>query len=580
MIVIKGSAETGSSKVTDVFNHARQKLYENITRIIHNESKNLEISGIQYHGIMDSVDTGIAVHHLSVSYIKNGLHINQQLIPIIPNDYQIITRASSTLNKIALVMHENLLQGGKVENPDVNAPIQNLKGPGFLSSITKLLKRGNTHLNIERNQINACIGIAGFVILIVTIMLATGLSAGAIAGIGAAIVLSALIIIAVLVAAKKISSAQAIVYGLLIILMLGLAVSPVGATALLAFKILYGAALIAQGAVFNITRAVLGLGIDDRKNHQIARGLGDKPLPVSSSILGNLFLTTRGLGYVVLGVLTIVSISLSIALPGWQALDETVKWLSRSIYYFMNPLTWAPRIVTTIMDKINLTKYHNQLKTLYGKGTPEECVKTLRWLQQNLIHLDFSPNASRTLPEMLMNHIHTATKQSDDPPASYEELEKIITDNNVDDAKTFIQCLMKTNQRKIDFAKTQLRIYISYEIINPILFLLGDLITIIPGFQNWLTEKVFDLHPQTSIVVNQVASEAITNASAIGDSWQSLLSTLRSLFAAKIYIETRDLIDNPPKDTKDPTEPSHEFWLLFWRLIHEKIIEGRKNKKL
>ena len=571
---------------SDEFNQTRQKLLDNITKIIRNKSENTEISGIQYHGIMDSVDADKAVHNLFVSYIVNGLHINRQLIPIIPEDYTIITEASSTLNKTALVGHKNLVQGGKVENPDV----KNLKGPGFLSSITKLLKKGNTHLNIERNQINACIGIAGFVILIVTIMLATGLSAGAIAGIGAAIVLSAIIIIAVLVAAKKISPAQAIVYGLLIILMLGLAVSPVGATALLAFKIIYGAALIAQGAVFNITRAVLGLGIDDRKNHQIARGLGDKPLPISSSILGNLFLTTRGLGYVVLGVLTIVSISLSIALPGWQALDETVKWLSRSIYYFMNPLTWAPRIVTTIMDKISLTKYQDQLKTLYGEGTPEECTKTLRWLQQNLIHLDFSPIASRTSLEMLMNHIHTATKQSDAPLATYEELEKIITDNNFDNARTFIQRLMETNQRKIDFAKIQLRIYILYEIINPILFLLGDLITIIPGFQNWLTEKVFNLHPQTSIVVNQVASEAITNASAIGDSWQSLLSTLRSLFAAKIYIETRDRIDNPPtvdnvnvkpqKDTKDPTEPCHEFWLLFWRLIHEKIIEGRKNKKL
>jgi hypothetical protein len=570
----------------------------------------------QIQKIQDGVINGRTVHQVFVSYQANGIRIEDSFIST-QSEYQSITDNLSSLNKTANIAHQHIIKTGtlidddpSVERAEPSAKKTNTevvhassstsksteesKIKSFFSSVQKTLKLGNTHLNIERNQINTFIALIGIVLLIVTLMGIAGTGVGA-GGLVAGLFALMIVVLIILVATKKISVQQAIVYGLIITIMLSLIICPgVGPIALLSFKIIYGVAVLCQGLIFGIPRGILGLAIEDRKNFKIAQALGTNARPVNA-ILGNVFTILKGIGYFVVGALKIsyaicqiVMAAHGVPLPDLDLLKEVIVWCSRIIYYALNSLSLIPKIITSMKDSQNHQQYQNDLNKIFGTGSVAECTNTLRWLQQNLIKLDLNPGSDQKHLQRIMQNIHAAIKQTDESlcelSANYEYLESLLTSLREGDATTanhFITHLLASNKQKLTLAKTQKNVSLAYMIGNPILFFLGDL-TSIPGFVDNLAEHVFNVtpdHPAADASHHLNDLKTTTDGDIVQKTWENLASAARTQFAAKIYTETRDKIDNPPpqkikyRDSNPTimpipqvsTYPHYDVWHTLWK---------------
>jgi len=479
----------------------------------------------------------------------------ERQIPISPPEFKTVRDTTNKIITRANQQYQAVIKSHQIGN--------------FLKSIMNVLRMGNVNWGIDRNRLNNCIALGGLLILILSLIPA-GLSTGALAGIGIVIIISTTIALAILVYQKKLSISQATAYSLLVILITSLVLSPVGATALLVFKLFYGVTLLVQGAVFGVIRGGIGLVADKKTKYEVAREINDSSRLLNAKIamVSDSFSIAKGVGYSALGILRIISSAMSIAIPGCQVLTNTIIWTTAAVYLGLVNGSLIPKIYINFTDMRRCKEYHSKLEKIYGRGTTEECRQTLLWLRQNLISNGILLQGEQSDP-LLMQKIQESKEMTDSSISQWinvEIIDRLLVDldaNDIEQAQRFIKLILASNLRKHENAKTQLKINLLYLLGNTFLVSFSDPLMTSSEFTNFITDKLLHLNPEAIAGFDPIFQTSMTNAQAIQRAWSCAFSAIKGTLAAQINVGYREYAELPPRIPESEAASIEEFdrWL-------------------
>jgi hypothetical protein len=555
---LSGTVEHGSGNVVS------QALNTKITNIIKAHTLiGAVITNPQLHEFK-TISTISPDHRIYVTYqtiVNNQIQKIDKFIFLTPDEYADLSKA----------IQAEAEDKYKQITPETTTPtitkINKLVAPLF-----KALKAGNTTLGIDRNTLNAAVGLMGLLLFLLAII-PGGLPIIALVGIGVGLAALTVALLIYKVTTNKMTPLQALVYGLVIFTMIACALSPIGPIALIVFKVAYGAIAFSQGFFFGLIRGILNSMDEFQKfklAHRLSNASDDQAMNWTEilGLIGSFLSSTKGAGYMAMGILKIVSA----ALPGSTEIYTALFCASHVVYYLLNNASLLPKIITTSMDIQRLEKRAKILADLYDDTEKKDsCLKVLNSLKKSLIQKeDFSGDLQQAI-EMGMINYRREKRANKSELFSLSEIENLIISVRKDDLTAIDRvCSWVSREKKIaqeELAQTcHLRkAHLLYLFLGTLFIMVGDLFAI-HLFGDPIAKGIFPQQEQDFVGVSPTTGIEMTASEAFESSGQCFDSGFKGVFASDYNQEVQRY------------EKSENYWEVLQSKI--KILAKYPAKKM